>query len=270
MIDNAYLRGDVLFGDDLSPSDIEKWHADEERGYYELVHSVFFKDSDYVYEYAALNEHYGYRPIRGRHYRRALALGCARGDDVAPIADNVDEFLAVEPAEKWWSRSIGGKSARYVKPTMTGEIPCGAGEIDLTICLGVLHHIPNATRVINEISRVSATNAHFILREPISTMGDWTKPRVGLTKNERGLPVKWLDKTLSDAGFVFERRAFCMFPLTGRLANLLGGGNAYSNPKFVAIDKVMSAAMSWNYYYHRDRWFKKIAPSCAFYILRKI
>jgi hypothetical protein len=269
MDDSAYFSGEKVVGDDLSIEGIRDWYVEEESGYYDLVNSVLFKDTGYFYEYDMLNEYYGYRHIRNRHFHRALAFGCARGDDVEPISENVDEYLAVEPSEKWWSPSIGGKPARFVKPSVSGEIPCGAGEIDLTVCLGVLHHIPNVTHVINEISRVSASSASFILREPISSMGDWRKPRVGLTKKERGFPLKWLDHRLADAGFEVQHRALCMFPITPRLGKMFGMG-AYSNRSFVILDQLMSAAMSWNYHYHRDTLFKKLAPSSVFYVLRKI
>ncbi len=269
MNDSVYFSGHKVYGDDMSLNDIEKWYSDEENGYYNLINTVYFKDRDYVYQYHALNEYHGYRHIRDRRYRRVLALGCARGDDVAPISANADEYFAIEPAEKWWSPTIGGKPAQFVKPNVSGDIRCRSGEVDLTICLGVLHHIPNVTHVINEISRVSSRNGRFILREPISTMGDWRKPRIGLTKNERGFPIKWLDNRLSEAGFVFERRAFCVFPLTAILGKLFGV-SAYSSRGLVALDHIMGGLTLWNYHYHRDSLFKKIGPTSAFYILRKV
>lgn len=266
---NKYLSGLALYGDNLSTDDIRAWYAVEESGYYDLVTNIFFKDAEYTYEYAALNEYHGYRHIRGRHFRRALALGCARGDDVAPFADNVDEFLAIEPVEKWWAPSIGGKRAKFVKPSLAGDIPCGEGKIDLVVCLGILHHIPNVTHVISEIARVSATGAYFLMREPISTMGDWRKPRAGLTKNERGFHLMWFEETLLRAGFRIERRAFCMFPTTVRLGKLFNT-NAYAHRTFVIQDHLVSSIMSWNYHYHRDNLFKKLAPGSVFYVLRKI
>lgn len=266
MDDNAYFSGEKVWGDDLTIEGIKAWYAEEETGYYDQVVS---RNTEYVYGYAALNEYHGYRHIRDRHFHRALALGCARGDDVEPLAESVDEYLAVEPAEKWWRPTIGGKPARFVKPIPSGDIPCDAGEVDLTISLGVLHHIPNVTHVINEISRVSAPNALFLLREPISTMGDWRKPRVGLTKNERGFPLSWLDERLTQAGFEFKRRASCMFPITPRLGKLFGV-QAYSKEIFVMLDKLMSDATIWNYQYHRDTMLKKLSPACIFYILRKV
>ena len=266
--DSKYLSGTSLYGDDLSIEDVQSWLAEEEYGYYNLVNNVFFRETKYVYEYGALNEYYGYRHIRNRKFRLALTLGCARGDDVEPLAGNIDNYLAVEPAEKWWRPTIGGKPARFVKPSTSGDIPCGAGEVDLTVCLGVLHHIPNVTHVVNEISRASAPSALFLLREPVSTMGDWRRPRPGLTKNERGFPLAWLDKTLTNAGFLIERRALCMFPLTSRLGKLFRR-NAYSNSGFVLLDRLFSVATKWNYHYHRDNVFKKVAPASVFYILRK-
>jgi SAM-dependent methyltransferase len=263
-----YFSGLALYGDDFTVEEIAAWYATEENGYFNLVESVFFKDQEYVYEYAAANEHYGYRHIRSRQFRRALAFGCARGDDVAPIAGNVDEFVAIEPAEKWWHSSIGGKPANYIKPCMSGEIPYAANEFDLTICLGVLHHIPNVTHVISEIARVSAPGALLLLREPICTMGDWRKQRVGLTQNERGFPLQWLESTLRNAGFSIRKRALYAFPLTPRLARVFGL-LPFNNNFFVILDQLFSCLTSWNYRYHRDTLFRKLAPSNVFYVLEK-
>lgn len=263
-----YFSGRKLYGDDFSIDDIRKWYEDEENGYYELIHNQFFKDIEYTYGYHALNEAHGYRHVRGRHYRRALAFGCANGDDVEPLASNVDEFVAIEPAEKWWRPEIGGKPARYIKPVVHGDIPLTSGEIDLTICLGVLHHIPNVTHVINEISRISAKGAVFVLREPISTMGDWRKPRIGLTRNERGFPLAWLDDRLRQAGFEIERRTLCMFPLTPKIAKLFGV-DSYQNKNIVLMDKLISQALEWNYHYYRNSAWKKICGGSAFYVLKK-
>lgn len=265
---DIYFSGQELFGDDLSKDEIENWYIAEENGYYELVRSALSPERDYTYEYRALNEYYAYRHMSDRRFRRALALGCARGDDVAPIAAQVDEYLAIEPAERWWSPTIGGRPARFVKPSITGDIPCASGEIDLAICLGVLHHIPNVTHVINEIARVVRSGGLFVLREPISSMGDWSRPRIGLTKNERGLPLEWLDDRLTRAGFVVERRALCMFPLTGKLAKLFGV-RAYEKPALVHLDRLICALTRWNYRYHRDTLLKKLAPASVFYVLKR-
>ena len=103
---------------------------------------------------------------------------------------------------------------------------------------------------------------------PARTHLNWRKPRVGLTKHERGFPLKWLDSRLTDAGFEIVRRSLCVFPATPRLGNMFGV-SAYSKRGFVLLDQFMSIAMSWNYRYHRDTVFKKLAPSSVFYIVRK-
>jgi len=263
-----YLSGKKLYGDDFGPEELKNWYEDEELGYYNLVHDSSDDETEYAYGYSALNEHYAYRFIRDKHYHRALTLGCARGDDVEPISKNVGEFLALEPAEKWWRPTIGEASANFVKPEVSGDIICKTGSIDLTVCLGVLHHIPNVTHVINEIARVSKSGAIFVLREPVSTMGDWNNPRRGLTKNERGFPLSWLDDTLTRAGFEAEHRALCMFPATPRIGSLLKV-SAYARRDLVILDKLFSTVTRWNYHYHRDKPFKKIAPANVFYVLRK-
>ena len=269
MDDAACFSGEKVYGDDLSLEGIKQWYADEELGYFNLKKGTSPEDSDYVYAYAALNEYHAYRYLRDHRFKTALALGCARGDDVEPLAGVVEAYIAIEPAEKWWRPTIGGKPARFVKPSVSGDIPCATGEIDLAISLGVLHHIANVTHVINEIARVCAKDAILVLREPISTMGDWRKPRVGLTKHERGFPLAWLDGRLAAAGFAVVRRRFCMFPLVS-LAGRRLGINPYSNNSFVVFDHILCALTRWNYHYHRDNVFKKLGPGSIFYLLRKV
>lgn len=268
MIENQYFSGQKLYGDDLSFEGIQKWYAEEETGYFDLVQNNYFKGSEYVYEYGALNEVHAFRYIRGRRFGSALALGCARGDDVAPLAPYVDKFFAIEPAEKWWRSEIGGTPAQYLKPSVVGDIQLDAGTIDISISLAVLHHIPNVSHVIGEISRVSTKGALFVLREPISSMGDWRKPRLGLTKNERGLPLPWLDACLEKSGFEPRYRSLCMFPLTSKIASFFGK-KAYQNEKIVQIDKLICSTFGWNYFYHRNSIRKKLGPGCIFSVLEK-
>jgi SAM-dependent methyltransferase len=261
-----YLSGRKLYGDDLDQREIARWFRDEEYGYYKLTQR---RSAPRGYEYHALNEFHGYRHIGRRRFRQCLALGCAKGDDVLPVAAQVDRFLAVEPAEQWWSDAIGGTAATYVKPNPDGSIPSENGVNDLVVCLGILHHIPNVSRVLGEIGRVLSPGGLFLLREPIHTMGDWRQPRPGLTKNERGLPLDWLEHILEENGLVVQRRALCMVIPLARVSKALGMTAPYASSMFVRADAMLSAALRWNLHYHRRGMLQRLAPSSVFYILRK-
>ena len=75
---------------------------------------------------------------------------------------------------------------------MPGVIRYGGGYFDLIVCFGALHHIPNVSRIIGEFYRCSEKGGYVLMREPIISMGDWTKKRKGLTRRERGIPLKIL------------------------------------------------------------------------------
>ena len=261
---DAYLRGQALYGDDLDTDGIRKWFEEEEQGYFELANA----DAAYDYSYHALNRMHAFRYLKG-HFDRCLAFGCARGDELIPLQGRVGEIVAIEPARQWWSDRIGDIPARYLMPQMSGDIALDDNSVDLITCFGVLHHIPNVSHVLRELSRVARPGAVFLLREPINSMGDWRKPRRGLTRNERGLPQRWLEKTLADVGFVTERRARCALnPLT-KVMLKLGVKQPYARPSLVAADWLASTLLSFNVHYQRDNLWKKLGPSSISYVLRR-
>lgn len=260
-----FFSGARLYGDDFEGARLEAWYDEELCAYFELVR----REGDYTYGDEALNRHHGFGRLAPRRFRHGLAFGCARGDDVLPIASQVERFTAIEPAREWWSDAIGGTPARYLAPRASGDLPLADASVDLVVSFGVLHHIANVSHVLAEIGRVAMPGALFLLREPIVSMGDWRGPRRNLTKNERGLPLAWLEGELARSGFAIRRRAFCMFPAIPVLARWLGRGSAYASPALVRLDDLASRLMAWNRAYHRDTLAKKLGPRCAFYILEK-
>lgn len=265
-LETGHLSGERLFGDDFTLPDIQRWLAEEEQGYYNLVQGE--GGEDYRYVYHAFNDYYGLRHLKGRQYAHCLTVGCANGDDVVPLAPRVERFYAIEPARKWWKGTIAGKPAHFVAPDALGRIEAPGGEFDLGVILGVLHHIPNVSAVLTEIARVLAPGADLLLREPISSMGNWQRPRPGLTKNERGLPIQWLDSKLEELGFTVEHRSLCYFPPLIRLLSRTGV-QPFNSPLAVRADSLVCRLFARNIRYHRDTFFRKFAPSSVFYVLRK-
>jgi SAM-dependent methyltransferase len=262
--EERYFSGKELYGDDFDEAGIRRWYTEEENAYYELVESY----ESYVYGHHALNEFYAYRFLPGP-YGCCVAIGCASGDDVAPLGNRVDHFVAIEPAEKWWKPEIGGRPARYLKPSLYGDIPMADASADLVVCLAVLHHIPNVSHVFSEMVRVLRPGGKMVVREPISTMGDWRKPRRGVTRNERGFPPGWLERKAQSFGLRIERAKYCSFPLTWHLAKMFGLLPAFNNPTMVRLDAVLSQLMRWNLHYYRDSFFKKIAPGVMSFVFEK-
>jgi SAM-dependent methyltransferase len=265
--ETLYFSGSAVYGDQLDDAAIAEWGRAEEHGYYELVQRENWDTRD---EYRALNQFHAFSGLKKRRFHTCLVLGCADGTDVEPIASQVGHFVAIEPAEQWWRRDISGVPAEYRKPTPRNDLPLSDGSADLVVSLGVLHHIPNVSHVLREIGRVLRAGGMFVLREPIHTLGDWRRPRKGLTKNERGLPRVWLLQTLEDIGFRVVRRRYCSMRTTERFSQLLKLRKPYNRRTIVVADWVMSELMTWNLHYHRDTLMKKLAPVTIFLVLQKI
>src|SRR5258708_6298832 len=208
------ISGRHLYGDNFSSDQIREWYDSEVTGYFDLLskhYKVTDADNQYNYEYDALNEFHAIGKLLNRQFDTCLALGCAAGDDIAPLAPVVRRFIAIEPAEKWWRDDIGGKPAIYMSPSAIGDIKLDSATVDLATSFGVLHHIPNVSHVVGEIARVLKPGGLFVLREPISSMGDWRKPGAGLTAHERGLPLPCVESLARTAGFGILVRLACMF-----------------------------------------------------------
>ena len=266
------ISGRSLYGDNFSSDQIREWYDGEVTGYFDLQsghNKVTDADDKYDYGYDALNQFHAIGRLRDRQFDTCLALGCAWGDDIAPLAPAVRRFIAIEPAEKWWHNDIGGKPAAYMRPSPIGDIELDSATVDLATSFGVLHHIPNVSHVVGEIARVLKPGGLFILREPISSMGDWRKPRAGLTANERGLPIEWFEALARTTGFNILARHACMFGPLSTISKRLGISLPFANMPIVKLDWLISEAFRWNARYWRDTFAKKLAPSSAFWILQR-
>ena len=132
----------------------------------------------------------------------------------------------------------------------------------------MLHHIPNVTYVLSECVRCLGDKGLMVLREPINSMGDWRYPRPGLTRRERGIPLKILDGIVRDVGFSVRHRSLCDFPLVPRLAKTFGV-DAFNNYFLTLTDALLSRAFTWNINYHRTNSYEKLAPASVFYVLER-
>jgi SAM-dependent methyltransferase len=267
------ITGRTLYGDNFSPDQIQNWFETEITGYFDLLtnhYKITNDDNQYAYEYNALNRFHAVNALLNRKFDSCLALGCAAGDDIAPLAPSVRRFIAIEPAEKWWRDDIAGKPAKYMKPSAFGDIALESGTVDLATSFGVLHHIPNVSHVVGEIARVLRPGGLFVLREPISSMGDWRKPRPGMTANERGLPIEWFEELARAKRFSIITHHVCMFNPISMIAKKLGIKRPLTVMPVVVVDWLFSEALRWNVRYWRDSFIKKLAPSSAFWVLERL
>lgn len=245
------LSGERLRGDDFPPEEVERWFREEREAYFSLRDR-----SDPRYEYHALNRRHAWRHLPPRDFESALLFGGARGDEILPIAPRVRQVTILDPA-------AGFRSERSVEALPSGDLPFPAGAFDLITCFGALHHVANVTHVLREMRRCLRPGGYAVIREPTISMGDWRRPRPGLTKNERGIPLLLLREMLNRAGFRVLRESRCVFPAVRRL----WPGRPYDSTFAVALDSLLSRLFSFQCAYHPTRWWRRLQPAAAAYVL---
>ena len=258
----AELSGERLYGGALSAVEVTAWHEDEREGYATLGAADAGK---YHYVYHALNARHGWRHLPVRPYAHALGMGSAWGDEFEPVASLIEQLTVLEPSEAFVRGEIHGIPTRYEKPEESGKMPFPDESFDLITCFGVLHHIPNPSFVLSEMRRCLQPGGHALIREPIVSMGDWSKPRPGLTKNERGIPLAIFRDAIANTGFRVLRETLCMFPLVRRLWR----DAPYLDNRATVLDEFLSRAMRWNLSYHAVSRFAKLRPTSAYYVLTR-
>jgi len=140
---------------------------------------------------------------------------------------------------------------------------------DLVVALSVFHHIPNVSFVLSEIARVLRPGGFAVVREPCSSMGDWSAPR-SATPNERGIPMCWMLHAAGRAGLEPDRAPLLIlfYPLS-LIIRRVGLGWMRKTTTYFWTD----VAISWfskftSHYLHNSLW-RKFAPSAYFYVLSR-
>lgn len=259
-----YFSGKKLYGDDFNPNQIKEWFKDEKEGYSGLI-----KDKKQKYECHQINKIHGYdRLKRVKKFKRVLSFGGATGEELLPIIDRAEEIYIIEPSKKLRVKKIKGEPVKYITPKPDGKLKFKKDYFDLITCFGTLHHIPNVSSVFKELIRILKKDGYILIREPIVSMGDWRKPRKGLTKRERGIPENIFKRLIKEFGLRIVYKRKIMFPLLRRM-NLgeLRGGNS---KVMVYLDDLLSRVFSWNNRYHSTRFYHKLRPQSIFYVLMKV
>jgi hypothetical protein len=95
---------------------------------------------------------------------------------------------------------------------------------------------------MSEICRVLNNDGVFLFREPIVSMGDWRENRHGLTKNERGIPIKVLKRIIKENHFEIIAENYC-FTLTTPLNKIFrkfSKNPIYYYKFYILLDKLIS------------------------------
>lgn len=265
---DVYFSGVQLYGDDFSMEDISSWYEDEKDGYYGLIDEDS-PDGEYLYD--LINEEYAFKYLKKRKFENTLGFGAALGKEFIPINNQLDTIYIIEASEEFHKSTIDKIKPIYKMPSVSGAIDFPDNSFDLITCFGVLHHIPNVTFVLSELYRVLKSDGILLLREPIISMGDWRTQRAGLTKRERGIPKKILDKTINDLGFTTLRRSY-LFTATAFLRRKLEKylkKSLYQYKSYIKFDRFISKILAFNTKYHASKMIQRISPQDVFYILSK-
>jgi SAM-dependent methyltransferase len=258
-IELSPLSGDTLYGDDFTPEQIAQWFREEREAYYQLTRNY----GPYCYAYHARNVKHGYRHLPGGEFLKVLGMGSAYGDELVPILDRCRNVTILEPSDGFKNPAF-----RYVKPQPSGAMPFPDDTFDLITCLGVLHHIPNVSRVIGEIVRVLKPTGHVLISEPIISIGDWRRARRGLTKNERGIPIFLFRQFIANAGLTVVREHLHSFALTSRWHYLVKGP-PFNVDWILNLDSFL-CSMPIGFRCYHPRWaIQKLRATAVFFVLTK-
>jgi ubiquinone/menaquinone biosynthesis C-methylase UbiE len=264
---DAALAGLVLYGDDFTGRQLDEWFADEEQGYFSLYGDKTSGPNQYGA--TVLAEQHSYRWLSLESGFDVLGVGCADGAELAPIVGRARSITVLEPAEGFFRDNIGERPATYLKPRASGLMPFQDSSFDLVVCFSALHHIPNVSTVVQEMSRVLRPGGHALLREPIVSMGDWRKPRIGLTKRERGIPLPVFRSIVGQAGFRIERETLCIFSAASRVERLTGL-RLWISPAVVKLDRFICALPWWSRRYHTQTLWDRLRPTAVSLVLQKV
>ncbi|HIG41755.1 MAG: class I SAM-dependent methyltransferase [bacterium] len=251
-----YFNGHELIGDTFSHDEIEQWFEQEVEGYFGLYGNA---EERKAYGNHALNAHYLFKHLPDGDFPVVMGLGSGNGDEFEPIAARCGKITIVDPSDGHSDTVRWGVDIAYEKAVNSGVLGFEDDTFDLIVCFSCLHHIPNVSFVVSELFRVLKPGGTILIREPIISMGDWRAPRLGLTRNERGLPLLLFQNMMDRAGFTTRSLKVCSFPLLERLKPFFTGG-VYNNRAVVLLDDLLSRLTLVNYRYHATSVWHKFRP----------
>jgi len=259
-----YYAGRKLWGDDFNLEEIREWYQLEENACFDIYDQGRSRmpNNDY------LHWQQGYRwALKNRStLGKVLGLGSGNGEEFRPVRQWIEHLYIVESAAGYFHNDA---TTSYVKAQVDGTLDFPGDFFDTAVNIAVLHHIPNVSHVLRELFRVLKPGGFCIIKEPITTLGDWRPPRKrGLAPCERGFPRDLLLQLVTRYGFKIVRKSYFEFPPLRHLRD--GGGvDTYNSRFWTSLDQLCCRLTDWNYRYHRQTWFQKLAPSYVFLILQK-
>jgi SAM-dependent methyltransferase len=193
--------------------------------------------------------------------------------ELRPIVKKIEKVTVIETSENSSHSDIDGIPLRYVKPKSDGFLIFESNSFDLIICIDVSHHVANVTKVINEFYRCQKPGGYSVIREPIKSLGDWSKPRKGLTKNERGIPLHIFRQIILRAGFEIIKESKCRHTITKLIQNFcdkyFAAKSVYNSIIAMKLDRLFSKYLDINRQYHPIKRRRGPCATSVVYVLFK-
>lgn len=262
---NEYLSGRKLHGDDFEYDELKMWYEREAEGYSGLQTESC---DSYIYKYHALNKAKFFKKIPNRRFSHVLGFGSAYCEELTPIVDQIKKITVLEPSGVFPRDNLCGVPMNYMKPRVNGEMEFEDASFDMIVCSSALHHVANVSKVIAEFARCVKPGGYVIIREPIVSMGDWSKPRKGLTAFERGIPLNIFQQIIDSTGLNIISENKCMFSITKKLSPVIRGP-VYNSRLAVFLDDILCWFFAWNTTYHATKHWHKLRPTAISYVLQR-
>lgn len=271
-----YLDGTKLVGDDFTSQEISKWYEEEEEAYANLINHEYSK----LYEFENINNFYGLKSIIQELTKSKkitiVCFGAAYGVEILALKKLLDKcaiidykIIVVDSSDVMLEYiNTTHENIELKKANIDGKLEVPGGTVDLITCFGVLHHIPNISYIVSEFSRVLKPGGLMFIREPITSMGNWTEERYGCTKNERGIPVKYFQNICKNNSLKLVNQRFSFFSPLIVVSKKINIG--FNSKIFIVLDRILSYLFSWNIRYFRPRFYMKFGPGSCYWILKKI
>jgi len=259
---NEFFSGEALYGDNFNDEQLLKWYQEEEESFFNMHYT-----SDYVYHFTAID-----KIVAGKFLTKeklvVLGIGSADGQEFKLFAQKIEKAHIIENANYPVIEALKGKTD-FIKADYTGKLSFNDNYFDLIICYSSLHHIANVSFMFNEFQRVLKPSGFLFVREPIISMGNWESKRAGLTKNERGIPIKIFRKIINNSGFSIKKEVIWNFRPFAKIIGAFYKKPIHNSILLSYIDIIFSKLFYINYRYHNTKWWHKFSPSSVFYILSK-
>jgi hypothetical protein len=111
-----------------------------------------------------------------------------------------------------------------------------------------------------------AATGYMLISEPMTSMGDWRRPRPGLTRNERGIPLPIFQEMIGKAGLRIIRQTTTEFRPLVRASQACGIA-PFNSRLITKLDALLCRFLP--YRYHARSTLEKFRPVGIYFVLKR-